>query len=175
MYYEENTRLVECFGKLEQLCSQIYGEKHGVTSYINDMTAKSSIGWGTVNGWEKYLSTLKEVRHKRNQLSHGEVSFEEWYATEEDIRFIEEFERSILTQTDPLSMLRKKQQEERERQKQRLAEKREAERQKKAGDCTVPTKTTQEETKEDSFALRCFLAAVLLAVFGFALYFLLGK
>ena len=72
-------------------------------------------------------------------------------------------------------MLRKKQQEERERQKQRLAEKREAERQKKAGDCTVPTKATQEEPKEDSLALRCFLAAVLLAVFGFALYFLLGK
>lgn len=95
-----NTQLIEAFGNLEQVLSDIYGEKHGVTAYINHM---ASLG---INNSECFhvLNCLKEVRHKRNKLSHGEVSFSENYASKEDIEFIVDFKKSLFKQTDPISL-----------------------------------------------------------------------
>lgn len=104
-YTELNATLVERFGDLEQLCNQIYHEHHGVTSYIEDMKAHEYRGVRCVPGWGSMLRQLIDVRHKRNQLSHGEVSFNHCYATSEDISFINDFRQSILSQTDPLATL----------------------------------------------------------------------
>lgn len=104
-YTELNATLVECFGDLEQLCNQIYHEHHGVTNYIEDMKAHAYRGVRCVPGWDSMLRQLTEVRHKRNQLSHGKVSFNHSYATSEDISFINDFRQSILSQTDPLATL----------------------------------------------------------------------
>ena len=109
-YTELNAALVEHFGDLERLCNQIYHEHHGVTNYIEDMKAKEYRGIRYVPGWENTFRRLKEVRHKRNQLSHGELSFSDPCATVEDINFLHYFRQNILNQTDPLSMLRKKSQ-----------------------------------------------------------------
>ena len=104
-HMEQNMALVEAFGKLEQLCNQIYGGKHGVTDYIDDMTNRSgphSPHWGA-------LHRLKELRHKRNKLSHGEVSFQTPYATEQDVQFLLAFYQLILRRADPIAQLHKAQ------------------------------------------------------------------
>ena len=109
-YTELNAALVEHFGDLERLCNQSYNEHHGVTSYIEDMKANDYRGVRYVPGWTNTLSRLKDVRHKRNQLSHGEVSFSDSWATPEDINFVYYFRQNILNGTDPLSVLRKQSQ-----------------------------------------------------------------
>ena len=103
---ERNMALVEAFGKLEQLCNQIYGGKHGVSDYIDDMANRSgphSPHWGAA------LRRLKEVRHKRNKLSHGEVSFQTSYATEQDVQFLRAFYQLILKRADPIAQLHRAQ------------------------------------------------------------------
>lgn len=103
-YTELNTRLVEAFGDLERLCNQIYDPPHGVTSYINIMESCHLQGKRSVPQWDYDFSILKEIRHKRNKLSHGEVSFGQRYAEEQDIDFAIHFRNRIINQTDPLTL-----------------------------------------------------------------------
>lgn len=107
LYSKLNQELVEEFGRLEQLCNQIYGENHGVTRYIEDMDNLPSSARYKVDGWDYYYKTLKLVRHKRNNLSHGEVLFNEKYAEPEDIQFISDFYKLILNSKDPISLCKK--------------------------------------------------------------------
>lgn len=109
-YTELNTTLVERFGELEQLCNQIYNAHHGVTNYIDEMESLSFRGNVVVSDWDYYFKRLKEVRHKRNQLSHGKISFNDQWADEDDICFVINFKSIIMNQTDPLSLLYKKSQ-----------------------------------------------------------------
>lgn len=56
-YTELNVNLVEAFGDLERLCSQIYNEQHGVSRYIDVM--KNSYGGNrTIQNWETDLKML---------------------------------------------------------------------------------------------------------------------
>ncbi len=103
-YLELNSELIEKFGELEQLCNQIYDEPHGVTQYINQMDELESVGRAKVSSWDSIYRALKTVRHKRNQLSHGEVSFSESCAEQDDIDFIMAFRKKVLNCTDPISL-----------------------------------------------------------------------
>lgn len=104
---ENNTKLIEQFSQLEKLCNDIYDDKHGVTLYIDEMKRENVAGARYVSGWRSDLESLIDVRHKRNRLSHGEVSFDTPYASEDDILFLANFKRRVLKQTDPLAMLNK--------------------------------------------------------------------
>ena len=84
-----NARLVEAFGSLEHICNDMYGAKHGVSCYIDEMAGQNARGRREVPDWRYYLSSLRRVRHKRNALSHGEVSFDEECADQDDIDFID--------------------------------------------------------------------------------------
>lgn len=104
-YAELNTELVQCFGELEQLCNQILTTSHGVTAYINEMESIALCNKTSRSQWDYMLNKLKSVRHKRNKLSHGEVSFYEPYAEVADIHFIKDFRMQIIERTDPLAAL----------------------------------------------------------------------
>ncbi len=104
-YTDLNAELVEEFGSLERLCDQIYNARHGVTCYINDM--ESTYGGSRIENWNQDLKQLKDIRHKRNNLSHGEVSFSSPWATEEDIDFVVDFRDRIINCNDPLSQYRR--------------------------------------------------------------------
>ena len=99
-----NTLLVEYFGDLEQECNQIYNDTHGVTTYINEMKDLESQGVPKVKDWSASLKRLKEIRHKRNKLSHGEISFREEWAEKEDLEFLLAFRKKVLNQTDPIAL-----------------------------------------------------------------------
>ena len=90
------------FKRLERLCSDIYGEKHGVTEYINDMEQTSSFIAGRIPGWSNDLAKLKRVRYIRNGMAH-EDGFDDAYEPE-DLEFIKKFHQRILEQQDPLAM-----------------------------------------------------------------------
>lgn len=101
-----NAEFIEKFGELEKLCSDIYSQKHGVSCYIDDMASKS--GERYVFNWDYYEKRLKDIRHKRNKLTHGEVAFSEDFANKEDISFITEFISLIFKSEDPISIYTKK-------------------------------------------------------------------
>lgn len=105
-YQELNVALVEAFGDLERLCNDIYGEQHGVTCYIKDME-NSYGGPSRVRGWALDLEKLRDVRAKRNKLTHNEVSFSSPYAEQGDIDFIIDFHRRIMDGQDPIALLYK--------------------------------------------------------------------
>ncbi len=103
-----NILLVEYFGDLEQVCNRIYNDTHGVTAYINEMRDLETQGAQSIKGWPEALKRLKEIRHKRNKLSHGEVSFREEWAEKEDIEFLIAFRKKVLNQTDPIALYYKR-------------------------------------------------------------------
>lgn len=103
-----NSQLVEKFGELEKLCNEIYGDKHGVTLYINEMHQNAQDYSQKIPEYNQTLKRLRDIRHKRNKLSHGEVAFDTPYADESDIMFATEFKRKILKNEDPLSVIYKK-------------------------------------------------------------------
>lgn len=104
-YVDLNIDLVYYFGQLEKecnkkLCNQNSEIKNCVTVYIDEMFR---LGISTPD-WNYKLKRLKEVRYKRNQLCHGDISFREQFATVDDVRFIFDFRNSILNQTDPITL-----------------------------------------------------------------------
>lgn len=105
-YTKINAEFVEKFGELEKLCSDIYSQKHGVSCYIDDMLSKN--GERVVINWDYYEKRLKDIRYKRNKLTHGEVGFSENFAQKEDIDFIQDFINLIFKREDPLSLYNKK-------------------------------------------------------------------
>ena len=97
---EYNIALVEHFGRLERLCNDMYGTHHGVTEYMEEL--KTYYG-----PYHTTYQTLPELRHKRNQLSHGNVSFNEPFANKDDVGFLIAFRDDILQGKDPLTIRRR--------------------------------------------------------------------
>gem|GEM_PF-5152043 len=106
-----NLLLIEKFGELEQICNQTYDATHGVSVYIEKMDNSNYLDREEVPNWEYFFKKLKEIRHKRNKISHGEIAFTDVCASMEDLNFIIEFKKRILTKTDPLSILKKVEEE----------------------------------------------------------------
>lgn len=105
-YLALNTRLLEAFGRLEKLCSECYGELHGVTCYIQEMESLQFQAARIVPQFRDDLLCLKAVRHKRNKLAHadGQTSFLQPLAEQTDIDFCEQLYQRILHQQDPLAV-----------------------------------------------------------------------
>ena len=105
-YLALNTRLLEAFGRLEKLCSECYGELHGVTCYIQEMESLQFQAARIVPQFCDDLLRLKAVRHKRNKLAHadGQTSFLQPLAEQTDIDFCEQLYQRILHQQDPLAV-----------------------------------------------------------------------
>lgn len=105
-YLALNTRLLEAFGRLEKLCSECYGELHGVTCYIQEMESLQFQAARIVPQFRDDLLRLKAVRHKRNKLAHadGQTSFLQPLAEQTDIDFCEQLYQRILHQQDPLAV-----------------------------------------------------------------------
>ncbi|MBO7254262.1 MAG: hypothetical protein J6V36_03060, partial [Clostridia bacterium] len=70
-----NLLLIEKFGELEQICNQTYDATHGVSVYIEKMDNSNYLDREEVTNWEFFFKKLKEIRHKRNKISHGEIAF----------------------------------------------------------------------------------------------------
>ena len=160
-----NARLVEEFGSLERICNDMYGAKHGVTCYIDEMAGQNARGRREVSDWSYCLSSLRRVRHKRNALSHGEVSFDDKCADEGDIDFIDGFKNLLLSGDDPLAQL--------ESHSRRRA------RGESGGRKNLPETLSRRETddreEDDSHLTGCALALVTAFLVFLVFYLLLSR
>lgn len=96
---------IDEFKHLEKICNEIYCEQHGVTQYINDMERKSGYVSRKIPDWDEDLANLKHVRHIRNNLVHESDESVDYDSS--DVEFIKTFYHKIITQHDPLALLRK--------------------------------------------------------------------
>lgn len=94
---------VDSYKKLEKLCNEIYGDKHGLSSYIDEMT-NNPIGSCYVSEWDENLKQLKHYRWVRNQIVHEPGCTEGNMCELEDVLWLDDFYSRIMNQTDPLAM-----------------------------------------------------------------------
>ena len=107
----ENTNIVffDEYKKLDKLCSEMYGKNSGgVTCYLNDMMAVPVMQRNRIPEWNQTYDRLRELRHIRNQMAHGEGLFEDYPCSKEDIMWLWEFQSNIMHTSDPLAVYRRK-------------------------------------------------------------------
>lgn len=110
----ENTNIIffDEYKKLDKLCSEMYGKNSGgVTCYLNDMMAVPVMQRNRIPEWNQTYDRLRELRHIRNQMAHGESSFEDYPCSEEDVLWLFEFRSKIMHISDPLAVYRDRQRE----------------------------------------------------------------
>lgn len=97
---------IDSYKRLEKLCSEIYDDNHGVSSYIDEMI-NTPIGSRYVRGWDDDLKQLKHYRWVRNQIVHEPGCTEENMCEFGDAEWLEQFRSCIMSATDPLAIYRK--------------------------------------------------------------------
>lgn len=97
---------IDSYKSLEKLCSEIYGNNHGVSTYIDNMIAVHD-GPYYVSGWEEDLKQLKHYRWVRNQIVHEPNRSEENMCELSDTRWIHNFHSRIMAERDPLTLYKK--------------------------------------------------------------------
>ena len=103
----ENTNIIffDEYKKLDKLCSEMYGKNSGgVTCYLNDMMAVPVMQRNRIPEWDQTYDRLRELRYIRNQMAHGEGSFEDYPCSEEDVLWLFEFRSKIMHISDPLAV-----------------------------------------------------------------------
>ena len=110
----ENTKIIffDEYKKLDKFCSEMYGKNSGgVTCYLNDMMAVPVMQRNRIPEWNQTYDRLRELRHIRNQMAHGEGSFEDYPCSEEDVLWLFEFRSKIMHISDPLAVYRRQTEE----------------------------------------------------------------
>ncbi len=100
---------IDSYKRLEKLCSEIYSDNHGVSSYIDEMI-NTPIGARYVPGWDEDLKQLKHYRWVRNQIVHDPGCTEENMCEYGDAQWLDSFRSRIMEEicasvTSPVSRL----------------------------------------------------------------------
>ncbi len=84
----------------------MYGDTHGLSTYIDEMTVKSS-GSYYLPGWNEDLKQLKHYRWVRNQIVHKPGCTEENMCEPGDVQWLDNFYSRIMSTNDLLALYRK--------------------------------------------------------------------
>lgn len=97
---------IDSYKRLEKLCSEIYDDNHGISSYLDEMI-NNPIGSRCVRGWDEDLKQLKHYRRVRNQIVHEPGCTEENMCDPDDAQWLDNFYSRIMSVSDPLALYRK--------------------------------------------------------------------
>ena len=93
---------INSYKKLEKLCGEIYGSKHGISSYIDEMICTHSASQ-YILGWNEDIKMLKHYRWVRNKIVHEPDCSEDNMCEQDDAEWLDNFYSRIMSQTDPLT------------------------------------------------------------------------
>lgn len=103
---EENAKFLDEYNSLDQLIKDAFNSEKGVSEYIDRMydnvTDKNK-----AKNFDNTLKTLKDLRYKRNQLAHGDVSMRDNYVDEDDIDNVIYLYNLMIDRKDPLAVINK--------------------------------------------------------------------
>lgn len=97
---------IDSYKRLEKLCNEMYGDNHGLSTYIDEMIDKPN-GSHYVSNWNEDLKQLKHYRWIRNQIVHEPGCTEENMCESGDMQWIDNFYSRIMSTNDPLTLYRK--------------------------------------------------------------------
>ena len=83
----------------------MYLVQNGVSEYITQMKQNSAQGLRSVRSWSTDRRMLQHVRSIRNAIAHDTAGYQ--VSEDEDIEFVRDFYRRIMSGNDPLTLLRK--------------------------------------------------------------------
>lgn len=97
---------IDSYKRLEKLCSEMYGDPHGLSTYIDEMLGKPNDSY-YVSGWNEDLKQLKHYRWVRNQIVHEPGCTEENMCEPSDAQWLDHFYSRIMSTNDPLALYHK--------------------------------------------------------------------
>ena len=97
---------MDSYKRLEKLCSEVYNDNHGLSSYIDEMK-NNPIGARYVPGWNEDLKRLKHYHRVRNQIVHEPDCTEENMCEPADAQWLNNFHSRIMSTSDPLALYSK--------------------------------------------------------------------
>ncbi len=110
MSLETNSRFIEEYNYLDDILKDMYPcdiqSKLGVTRYLEDMKSKEYSGACRIQSWEEDYERLRYLRNNRNDAIHNNMLNSNLFDNE-DICWIIDFKKRVLSATDPLSLLEK--------------------------------------------------------------------
>ena len=109
-----NIDFLDLYKRVDRFIRDAYASSEGVSEYLRQMEQKDFKGRGLVPTWATDYNRLKRLRWIRNQLSH-EVGYDSDICEEADYLWLEEFRSRLYAANDPMSMLRKNENAERQR------------------------------------------------------------
>ncbi len=105
----ENINLVfqEEYKRLDNCLRDMFCEERGVSAYLEEMETVPLHEQALVPSWDSDFSGLKQLRRLRNRLAHEVGTLTADLCTPDELAFLENFYRRILSGQDPLAMLRR--------------------------------------------------------------------
>ncbi|MDE6361872.1 MAG: hypothetical protein K2L53_02730, partial [Clostridia bacterium] len=107
---ELNVEFIEQYKRLDKLCKEKLNSNEGVTSYIVEMETTPYETTAEISAWDATYKQIKHFRWMRNQLVH-EISFDEDFCSNEDIKIIKNLYELIIKAQDPLSLANRSKQD----------------------------------------------------------------
>ncbi len=98
-----NNKFLEQYKRADSICRDIYNSDSGITNYINLMRDAKNYRAQNIEEWDRVLSKLMALRHKRNKLTHDVGTLEMELCTEDDVLWMDAFCEKLLNATDPLA------------------------------------------------------------------------
>lgn len=100
---ESEKYLFDEFKRLDAICRDMFSCQYGISEYITQMEQVPSCLHRQIPGWDRDYHRLKRLRWLRNQIAHETSSTG---CGVDDIEQLEDFYNRVLSQQDPLAMLR---------------------------------------------------------------------
>ena len=136
-----NIDFMDLYKSVDRFIKDAYSTTEGVSEYIRQMEQNDNKGRRYIATWSVDYDKLKRLRWIRNQLSH-EVGYDSDICEEADYNWLETFKSRLYSANDPLSVMNKLEESERQR---RLAEQRSIKTQKCAEEWRRQTQMHQQQ------------------------------
>ena len=109
-----NIDFIDLYKRVDRFIRDAYASLEGVSEYLRQMEQNDFKGRSLVPTWATDYNRLKRLRWIRNQLSH-EVGYDSDICEEADYIWLEEFRSRLYAASDPMSVLRKNENAEKQR------------------------------------------------------------
>lgn len=101
----DDVKFLDEYKRLDAICSDMFSCRNGVSQYIKEMENQSCRGKYEILSWDDDYKLLKHLRFVRNKIVHE--SFDYKVCESSDIDAVVNFYERIISESDPLSLLRK--------------------------------------------------------------------
>lgn len=109
-----NIDYLDLYKRVDRFIKDAYASSEGISEYLRQMEHNAFKGRSLVSTWAMDYNQLKHLRWIRNQLSH-EVGYDADLCEEADYHWLEEFRSRLYAADDPLAVLRRAENAERQR------------------------------------------------------------